>query len=81
MAGCFECSVRPHDNGGWVATTQVGVTGPYMSLDFALRIAIADALMIRGAGGAARVAVLDANSVPRAAQCVGTACAGKCAIA
>ncbi len=81
MAECFECSVRPHDNGGWVAKTQAGITGPYMSLDFALRVAVTDALMIRGTGGAARVTVLDANSAPRAEQCIGTVCTCKSSIA
>ena len=74
MAGCFECYVRPCDDGGWMARTEVGITGPYMSLDFALRVAVSEALRIRGAGRMARIAVLDCNSVRRAKQCVHSVC-------
>ena len=67
---CVPCVVRPSGETGWVAQIEGKEFGPYHSRDMALRVAIADALLRRRAGRAARVVVKDEQGAIRAKRCL-----------
>jgi hypothetical protein len=67
---CVQVSVGPDLAGGWSAHFEDRNAGPYHSRDFALRVAIIEALRLRGAGRAARVSVYDEGGSVCAEQCL-----------
>jgi hypothetical protein len=66
---CKDCSVFPN-HGGWMATLETGIAGPYLTHDMALQLAIGEALRFRRAGQPARVSVLAANGAVRVERCL-----------
>jgi hypothetical protein len=66
---CQQYSVHPSAVGGWLAQVGDRESGPYLSRDIALRVAVADALCQRKCGQPVRLVVQDAR---------GTVCAWRC---
>ena len=66
---CKNCSIYP-SRGGWMATLETGIAGPYLTHDMALYLAINQALRCRRAGQPARVSVLAANGAVRVEHCL-----------
>ena len=66
---CNDCSIFP-GRGGWMATLETGIAGPYLTHDMALYLAINEALRFRRAGQPARVSVLAADGTVRVERCL-----------
>ena len=64
---CVECTVTACGD-VWIAALEHRVVGPYRDRDLAVQVAIAEALRIKRAGGAARVVVKDGDTC--AAHCI-----------
>jgi hypothetical protein len=56
---CAKCLVEPSGADGWVANTEGGEAGPYLSRDIALRVAVADVKAFRKSGRSVRLVVKD----------------------
>ena len=48
---CTPYVVGPFDAGGWMTRLESRAAGPYVTREFALRVAIAEALQFRAGGG------------------------------
>jgi hypothetical protein len=68
--GCRQNSVHPSAGHGWVAQIGDRESGPYLSRDMALRVAVADALCRRRCGEPVRLVVKDARGTVRAERCL-----------
>ena len=67
---CTEYLIRPCETGGWMSRLETREAGPYATRDFALRVAVADALRVRAAGREVRIAVQDAGGAVCAERCL-----------
>ena len=67
---CTQYVVLPCDVGGWMTRLESRAAGPYVTREFALRVAIAEALQLRGAGGKVRITVQDARGAVSAERCL-----------
>jgi hypothetical protein len=67
---CTEYLVHPCEAGGWMSRLESREAGPYATRDFALRVAVADALRMRAAGCDVRIAVQDADGAVCAERCL-----------
>jgi hypothetical protein len=64
--GFVECSVRPDGHSGWIAEIEGRAMGPYLSEDFALRIAVGEAQIVHRSGRAVCITVYNAVGSVRA---------------
>jgi hypothetical protein len=69
-SSCQEYSVHPSAVRGWVAQVGDRESGPYLSRDMALRVAVADALCRRRCGQPVRLVVKDARGTVCALHCL-----------
>jgi hypothetical protein len=61
---CIPCIVFPTSMQVWMAHLENGSAGPFIDLDFALKIATTEALHLRRLGRPARVVVIDKDGKP-----------------
>jgi len=67
---CTQYVVRPCDAGGWTSCLKTRAAGPYVTREFALRVAIAEALQFRAGGGKVRITVQNARGTVGAERCL-----------
>ncbi len=67
---CIPCIVFPTSKREWMAHLENGAVGPFIDLDFALKIATTEALQLRRLGRPARVVVIDKVGKTRAERCL-----------
>ncbi|MEJ2376233.1 MAG: hypothetical protein P8Y53_01425 [Pseudolabrys sp.] len=67
---CQQYSVRPSLDDGWVAQFGRGESGPYLTRDMGLRVAVADALCRRRRGQPVRLVVKDARGAVCVERCL-----------
>ncbi|MGA2818418.1 MAG: hypothetical protein ABSE67_19430 [Xanthobacteraceae bacterium] len=67
---CIPCIVFPTSKREWMAQLENGSAGPFIDLDFALKIATTEALQLRKSGRPARIVVIDKDGRTCAERCL-----------